>query len=185
MLVSGACWLPKPTFSSSVFGFWSWVTSDRLPPRNQKPKKQSFETEFLVSGKKKWKMILWFPWSFFGFFWFPRKSVWFFGFGCWKTKKNEFFWFLELANFQSQHFPWVFLVSGACYLRKPKKTNSLSRKPKETKKTPGKPKNQNFSLKPRIQILFKDVFLFFGFLVVSGWLFLKDTHAIHGMFPIT
>jgi len=55
-----SCWFleladfPNQHFlSSSVFGFWSWVTSDRLPPRNQKPKKQSFETEFLVSGKKK------------------------------------------------------------------------------------------------------------------------------------
>jgi hypothetical protein len=81
-----------------------------------------------------------------------QKKIVFFGFWSLLTSKAniflEFFWFLELAT-----------------LRKPKKTNSLSRKPKETKKTPGKESKLFPETNNSVQRCF---FLVFGFLVVSG-----------------
>ena len=114
-------------------------------------------------------MILWFPWSFFGFFGFPRKGV------C-------FLWFPEVASSRNQKNSRKMLALEVSKLQKPKKLvfflffSIQNQKTKHSfEETKRNQKNSRetkesffifFSLKPRI-LFQKIVFWVFGSLVVA------------------
>jgi hypothetical protein len=136
------------------------VTSDRLPPRNQRPQKN-------VLKQNSWFQGLFFgvPSSFLCSFGFLERVFVFLVLDAEKPKNIESF-LVSGIGFGSWQAPGTKKTSSFFGFSafKTKKTNTLSTKPKETNKTRGKPKKQNFSLKPRI--MFQKIVFWF---LVSWW----------------
>ena len=132
--------------------FWFLELGDFRQTTTKKPKtpKKCFETEFLVS-----RTFFWGSLEFFVFFWFPRKGVCFFGFGCWKTKKHRVFfgfwnWFWKLASSRNQknlEFFWFFSIQNQKNKHPFDETKRNQKKLDGHQKTKTFPWNQEFCFK--------------------------------------
>ena len=108
-------------------------------------------------------LFFWFSSSFFGFFWFPREGLWFFGFKLAKT--NFSLVFLVFWSKNHLFLEFLFLVFEG---PKPKNQTPSQGNQKKTKKLEENQKNKTF----RWNHPFSFKRWFFGFLVLLSFLLL-------------